>query len=107
MTLSGGSILRLPVLTLPVIAVILLTIGMAVDANVLIYERTREEQLAGRPAFPSIMAGYKRAFLAIFDGNLTTVITAVILFVFGTGLIRGFSITLVAASWAACTRPSS
>ena len=95
-TLSGGSILRLPVLTLPGIAGILLTIGMAVDANVLIYERTREEQLAGRPAFPSIMAGYKRAFLAIFDGNLTTVITAVILFVFGTGLIRGFSITLVA-----------
>jgi len=95
-TLSGGSILRLPVLTLPGIAGILLTIGMAVDANVLIYERTREEQLAGRPAFPSIMAGYKRAFLAIFDGNLTTVITAIILFVFGTGLIRGFSITLVA-----------
>ena len=95
-TLSGGSMLRLPVLTLPGIAGILLTIGMAVDANVLIYERTREEQLAGRPAFPSIMAGYKRAFLAIFDGNLTTVITAIILFVFGTGLIRGFSITLVA-----------
>ncbi|MGI5867947.1 MAG: protein translocase subunit SecD [Kiritimatiellia bacterium] len=95
-TLSGSSVLRLPVLTLPGIAGILLSIGMAVDANVLIYERAREEQQAGRPPYPSIMAGYKRAFLAIFDGNLTTVITAVILFIFGTGLIRGFSITLVA-----------
>lgn len=95
-TLSGSSLLKLPVLTLPGIAGILLTVGMAVDANVLIYERVREEQLLGRPAFPAIMAGYQRAFLAIFDGNLTTIITAIILFIFGTGLIRGFSITLVA-----------
>ncbi len=95
-TVSGGSLLRLPVLTLPGIAGILLTLGMAVDANVLIFERTREEQANGRRAFPAIMAGYQRAFLAIFDGNLTTIITATILFVFGTGLIRGFSITLVA-----------
>lgn len=93
---ASGSLFKLPVLTLPGIAGILLTIGMAVDANVLIFERTREEQAAGRPTFASIMAGYQRAFLAIFDGNLTTIITAIILFVFGTGLIRGFSVTLVA-----------
>lgn len=93
---ASASIMKLPVLTLPGIAGILLTIGMAVDANVLIFERTREEQAAGRPTFASIMAGYQRAFLAIFDGNLTTVITAIILFIFGTGLIRGFSVTLVA-----------
>ncbi len=95
-TMSGGSLLRLPVLTLPGIAGILLTIGMAVDANVLIFERTREEQMNGKRAYAAIMAGYQRAFLAIFDGNLTTVITAIILFTFGTGLIRGFSVTLIA-----------
>jgi SecD/SecF fusion protein len=95
-TSSGGALLKLPVLTLPGIAGLLLTIGMAVDANVLIFERTREEQMRGRAPFPSIMAGYKRAFLAILDGNLTTVITAVILFIFGMGLIRGFSVMLVA-----------
>lgn len=95
-TMSGGNIMRLPVLTLPGIAGILLTLGMAVDANVLVFERIHEEQESGRPAFPAIMAGYQQAFLAIFDGNLTTVITAMILFTFGTGLIRGFSITLVA-----------
>lgn len=93
---SGSGSFKLPVLTLPGIAGILLTIGMAVDANVLIYERTREELNKGRPSFPSIMDGYKNAFLAIFDGNVTTVITAIILFTFGTGLIRGFSVTLVA-----------
>ena len=95
-TLSGGSLLRLPVLTLPGIAGILLTVGMAVDANVLIYERIREEVKRGRPAYPSILAGYDRAFSAIFDGNVTTVITGAILFVVGTGLIRGFAVTLVA-----------
>ena len=95
-TLSGGSILRLPVLTLPGIAGILLTVGMAVDANVLIYERIREEVKRGKTAYPAIMAGYDRAFSAIFDGNVTTVITGAILFVVGTGLIRGFAVTLVA-----------
>ena len=95
-TMSGGSITSLPVLTLPGIAGILLMLGMAVDANVLIYERIREEQALGRPPFPSIMAGYQRAFLAIFDGNITTVITAIVLFIVGMGPIRGFSITLVA-----------
>ena len=95
-TMSGGSLLRLPVLTLPGIAGILLSVGMAVDANVLIYERTREETAAGRPGWPSVMAGYQRAFSAIFDGNITTVLTGVVLFVFGTGLVRGFAVTLVA-----------
>ena len=95
-TLTGGSLMRLPVLTLPGIAGLLLSVGMAVDANVLIYERTREEVKAGRPGFPSVMAGYQRAFSAIFDGNVTTVLTGVILFVVGTGLVRGFAVTLVA-----------
>lgn len=93
---SGRSLLRLPVLTLPGIAGILLTLGMAVDANVLIFERIREEQESGKALFPAIMAGYERAFLAIFDSNLTTIITAVILFVFGSGLIRGFAVMLTA-----------
>ncbi len=95
-TFSGGSLLRLPVLTLPGIAGLLLSVGMAVDANVLIYERTREELEAGRPTFAAIMAGYERAFSAIFDGNLTTIITGIVLFIVGTGLIRGFAVTLVA-----------
>ncbi len=95
-TVSGGSVLRLPVLTLPGIAGILLTIGMAVDANVLIYERIREEVKRGKTAYPSILAGYERALSAIFDGNITTIITGAILFVVGTGLIRGFSVMLVA-----------
>ncbi len=95
-TLSGGSILRLPVLTLPGIAGILLTVGMAVDANVLIYERIREEVKRGKSAYPAILAGYDRALSAIFDGNITTIITGAILFVVGTGLIRGFAVTLVA-----------
>ena len=95
-TLSGGSLLRLPVLTLPGIAGILLTVGMAVDANVLIYERIREEVKRGQSAYPAILAGYDRALSAIFDGNVTTIITGAILFVVGTGLIRGFAVTLVA-----------
>ena len=95
-TVSGGHVLDLPVLTLPGIAGLLLSVGMAVDANVLIFERTREELDAKRPTYASVMAGYDRAFSAIFDGNLTTVITGVILFVVGSGLIRGFAVTLVA-----------
>ena len=93
---SGAKALQLPVLTLPGIAGLLLTFGMAVDANVLTFERTREEFAAGKSKFAAIMAGYERAFLAIFDSNLTTIITAVILFVFGSGSIRGFAITLTA-----------
>lgn len=93
---AGRSVLSLPVLTLPGIAGLLLTFGMAVDANVLTFERTREEFAAGKTKYSAIMAGYERAFLAIFDSNVTTVITAVILFAFGSGSIRGFAITLTA-----------
>ncbi len=81
-------------LTLPGIAGILLTIGMAVDANILIFERIREEQRQGRTPRVSIENGYSRAFSAIFDSNLTTILTALILFYFGTGPIKGFGVTL-------------
>ncbi len=93
---SGGSIIRLPVLTLPGIAGILLTIGMAVDANVLIFERIREEARTGKRLWSSIVAGYDRAFVTILDANLTTLLTGVILFIFGQGPVRGFAVTLCA-----------
>jgi preprotein translocase subunit SecD len=82
-------------LTLPGIAGIVLTIGMSVDANVLIFERIREELRAGKTVAGAIDAGYARAFSAIFDSNLTTLISSVVLFQFGTGPIRGFAITLM------------
>lgn len=81
-------------LTLPGIAGIILTIGMAVDANVLIFERIREEQKQGKTIHAAISSGYKKAFLTILDANLTTLITALILFRFGTGPVRGFAVTL-------------
>jgi len=81
-------------LTLPGIAGIVLTIGMAVDANVLIFERMREELRAGKTPWAAIDAGYKKAFSAIFDSNLTTIATAAVLFQFGTGPIKGFGVTL-------------
>jgi len=81
-------------LTLPGIAGILLTAGMAVDANVLIYERIREELRAGKPVRIAVDAGYDRAFSAILDSNLTTLISALFLFQFGTGPIKGFAVTL-------------
>ncbi len=81
-------------LTLPGIAGIVLTVGMAVDANVLIFERIREEIAGGRSAISSIDAGYSRAMSTIIDSNLTTLIAAAILFSFGTGPIKGFSVTL-------------
>ncbi len=81
-------------LTLPGIAGIVLTVGMAVDANVLIFERIREELAGGRGAISSIDAGYSRAMSTIIDSNLTTLIAALILFSFGTGPIKGFSVTL-------------
>jgi len=83
------------VLTLPGIAGMVLTLGMAVDANVLIYERTKEELRAGKSLGKAISDGYSNAFSAIFDSNLTTVITGVVLFYFGTGPIRGFATTLI------------
>ena len=91
-----SSKLRLPVMTLPGIAGIALTLGMAVDANVLIYERIREELKAGKRLATAVVAGYDRAFITILDSNLTTIIAAVILFFFGSGPIRGFGITLAA-----------
>lgn len=81
-------------LTLPGIAGIVLTLGMAVDANVLIYERIREEVDSGNSPQASINAGYDKAFSSIFDGNITTLIAAIVLFAFGTGPVKGFAITL-------------
>jgi len=83
------------VLTLPGIAGIVLTMGMAVDANVLIYERIREELRAGKGVKLAISDGYKRAYSAIVDSNLTTLLTGIVLYVFGTGPIKGFATTLV------------
>jgi SecD/SecF fusion protein len=82
-------------LTLPGIAGIILTLAVAVDANVLIYERIREEQATGKTLRAAIDAGYEKAWTAIFDSNLTTFITGVILYQFGTGPIQGFALTLM------------
>jgi SecD/SecF fusion protein len=82
-------------LTLPGIAGIILTLAVAVDANVLIYERIREEQETGKTLRAAIDAGYEKAFTAIFDSNLTTFITGVILYQFGTGPVQGFALTLM------------
>ena len=82
-------------LTMSGIAGIVLTLGMAVDANVLIYERTKEELKAGKSVASAIADGYKNAFSAIFDSNFTSIITGIILFYFGTGPIRGFATTLI------------
>jgi SecD/SecF fusion protein len=81
-------------LTLPGIAGIVLTIGMAVDANVLIYERVREELAANKPLRTAIAAGYQRAFIVIFDSNFTTILTAAILIWLGSGPVKGFGVTL-------------
>ncbi len=81
-------------LTLPGIAGIVLTIGMAVDANILIFERIKEELRAGKTAYASVEAGFRKAFRTIFDANVTTLIAAAVLFYFGSGPIRGFAVTL-------------
>jgi preprotein translocase subunit SecD len=81
-------------LTLPGIAGIVLTVGIAVDSNVLIYERIREELRGGRPAISAIDAGFKRALATILDSNITTFIAAAVLFYIGTGPVRGFAVTL-------------
>ncbi len=83
-------------LTLPGIAGIVLTIGMAVDANVLIFERVREEQKTGKTMKAAIEAGYSKAFSAIFDANITTFFVGAILYSFGVGPIQGFAVTLMA-----------
>ncbi len=92
----GGSGTTLPVLTLPGIAGIVLTVGMAVDANVLIFERIREELRTGQRCGAALSAGYAKAFSTIFDSNLTTLLTAVILFWQGSGPVKGFAVTLTA-----------
>ncbi len=81
-------------LTLPGIAGIVLTVGMAVDANVLIFERIREELRIGNTPQSSINAGYEKALSTIADANITTLIAAIVLFTFGTGPIKGFAVTL-------------
>jgi preprotein translocase subunit SecD len=82
-------------LTLPGIAGIILSIGMAVDANVLIFERIKEERAVGKNVPSAIVLGFSRAFSAIFDSNLTTIISAIFLFQFGTGPIKGYAVTLI------------
>ena len=83
------------VLTLPGIAGIVLTMGMAVDANVIFYERVKEELRAGKGLALSLKEGFKNAMSAIIDGNLTTLITGIVLFIFGTGPVQGFATTLI------------
>jgi preprotein translocase subunit SecD len=94
MLIMGGLAAFGATLTLPGIAGIILTIGMAVDANVIIYERIREELRRGLSATQAVAEGYGRATLTILDANVTTVIAAIILYQFGTGPIRGFAVTL-------------
>ncbi len=93
LVLAGMSVLGAS-LTLPGIAGLVLTVGMSVDSNVLIYERVREERLAGRSAFSALATGYERALTAVIDSNLTALIAGVLLFGFGSGPIRGFATSL-------------
>jgi len=92
--IAGGLAAFQATLTLPGIAGIILTIGMAVDANVLIFERIREEMSLGKTQRAAVNAGYNRATLTILDANVTTLIAALVLFQFGTGPIKGFAVTL-------------
>jgi len=92
--IGGGLAAFQATLTLPGIAGIILTIGMAVDANVIIYERIREELRAGKTPLASVHAGFDRAALTILDANVTTLIAALVLYQFGTGPIKGFAVTL-------------
>ena len=92
--IAGGLAAFQATLTLPGIAGIILTIGMAVDANVLIFERIREEMAIGKTPRSAVDAGYNRASLTILDANVTTLIAALVLFQFGTGPVKGFAVTL-------------
>jgi len=92
--IGGGLAAFQATLTLPGIAGIILTIGMAVDANVIIFERIREEIRSGKTALASVHAGFERATLTILDANVTTFIAALVLYQFGTGPIKGFAVTL-------------
>ena len=82
-------------LTLPGIAGFVLSIGMAVDANILIFERTKEEVRRGRNILSAVEEGFKRAWTSILDGNMSSIITAFILVEMGTGFVKGFAITLI------------
>jgi len=93
--LFAGLALLEATLTLPGMAGIVLTLGMAVDANVIINERIREELRAGTTPRSAVEAGYGKAWTAIFDANLTTIIAALVLYNYGTGPIRGFAVTLM------------
>jgi SecD/SecF fusion protein len=93
---AAGNVNQLPTLTLYGIAGLVLTIGMAVDANVLIFERIREEQKTGKRLVTAISSGFDKAFSTIFDANITTLLVAIILFVQGSGPIRGFAVMLTA-----------
>ncbi|WP_035588372.1 protein translocase subunit SecD [Hippea jasoniae] len=90
----GAMVMLNATLTLPGLAGIALTVGMAVDANVLIYERIREELLIGRSVHDAVNTGYDRAFITILDANITTLIIALILYQFGSGPVKGFAITM-------------
>ena len=92
--IGGGLAAFQATLTLPGIAGIILTIGMAVDANVIIFERIREELASGKTPAASVSAGFDRAALTILDANVTTLIAAIVLFQFGTGPVKGFAVTL-------------
>jgi len=81
-------------LTLPGIAGLILTVGMSVDANILIFQRIREELQIGKTAIAAIEAGFEKALSAILDSNITTILTCLILFNFGSGPLQGFAVTL-------------
>lgn len=96
MMLTLGALIALnATLTLPGIAGLILGIGMAVDANVLVFERTREELRDGKPVAKAIDLGFDRAFITIIDSNVTTIIAGIILYLYGSGPIRGFAVTLI------------
>jgi preprotein translocase subunit SecD len=82
-------------LTLPGIAGLILGIGMAVDSNVLIFERMREELTAGKKVADAVQVGFDKAFVTIIDSHVTTILSAVILYLYGSGPIRGFAVTLI------------
>jgi len=90
----GANVAIKATITLPVIAAFLLSVGMAVDANVIIFERIKEELRAGKTLRVAVDSGFKKAFSTIFDSNITTLLAAVILIAFGTGQVRGFAVTL-------------
>lgn len=92
--LAGGMVLINMTITLPAIAGFLLSIGMGVDANVIIYERIKEELRSGKTLRVAVESGFKKAFATILDSNVTTLIASIVLIALGTSSIRGFAITL-------------